>query len=171
MANYERENNSKDLIYIRDVPVWRIQGSLSAAYFLTKTKIFSLNKRVTKDLLAAIWWCNTLARTCAAQSYKTSIFFYGVKGIISLLVLVLHQLIKSTHYIFIPSWICMSLFEFCAKKSRRTFGMFSFISNSPVVYIHTHLSPSYKHIAVTDTILYTGIGRYSQEVSAKPLIN
>ena len=136
MANYEREKNSKDLIYIRDVPVWRIQGSLSAAYFLTKTKIFSLNKRVTKDLLAAIWWCNTLARTCAAQSYKTSIFFYGVKGIISLLVLVLHQLIKSTHYIFIPSWICMSLFEFCAKKSRRTFGMFSFISSLSLLQPH-----------------------------------
>lgn len=54
MANYEREKDSKDLIYTRDVPLWRIQGSLSATHFLTKTKIFSLNKRVTKDLLAAI---------------------------------------------------------------------------------------------------------------------
>lgn len=155
MANYEREKDSKDLIYTRDVPLWRIQGSLSATHFLTKTKIFSLNKQQSDDV--------TLWPEYAKPKVIKQAYFHGVKGIISLLVLVLHQLIKSTRYIFIPSWICMSLFEFCAKKSRHTF---SFISYSPVVYIHTQLSLSYKHITVIDTILsYTGIGSYSTVVT------
>lgn len=143
MANYERENNSKDLIYIRDVPVWRIQGSLSAAYFLTKTKIFSLNKRVTKDLLAAIWWCNTLARTCAAQSYKTSIFFYGVKGIISLLVLVLHQLIKSTPYIlFQAGYACLYLNSVLRRADAHLGCSVSFHILQLYTYTHISLPPT-----------------------------
>lgn len=79
--------------------------------------------------------------------------FYGVKGIISLLVLVLHQLIKSTHYIFIPSWICMSLFKFCAKKSRHTFRMFSFNSYSPIVYIHYIHNSLSLSLSPTNTLL------------------